>query len=434
MNLSALKYKLMRSRLFKDSFWAVFGNGLGNALLLLAGIIIARLLGKDVYGEYGVVKTTMLYIAGFATFGLGITSTKFVAQYMTEDRNHIESIVRASLQITIIFSGLIAVALLLFASSLAEFLDEPGMTYAFRILGLIVVCRSMTTTEAGILAGFGAFKDLAKNNVMAGIYMLITATLLTYFYGLTGAFIALLTSQALNMVLNYFSIRTECKTISNKGNTSYFKELISFSFPIALQESSYTICNWGGIMILTKLSTLGEVGMYSAAAQWNAIIAFVPGLLYNVVLSHLSSANDDVEKHYKTVNLMLKANLICTLIPLIVVCVSSKWIASFYGKSFEGLASLICLYSLITIPDCCAQVFKSEFISLGRNWFMFFLRAIKDAVLLVMAYILLKNVASIHGATLYVLATMSATILYFMLLSIFYLKHYKEQKSVIQKR
>ena len=49
--------KLKNNKFFKDSFWAVFGNGMGYALLLLAGIIIARFLGKDLYWEYGFVKT-----------------------------------------------------------------------------------------------------------------------------------------------------------------------------------------------------------------------------------------------------------------------------------------------------------------------------------------------------------------------------------------
>lgn len=86
MEISDFKDRLLNSKLFKDSFWAVFGNGIGNALLLLSGILIARFLGKDLYGEYGVVKTTMFYVASFATFGLGFTSTKYIAQYVNEKK------------------------------------------------------------------------------------------------------------------------------------------------------------------------------------------------------------------------------------------------------------------------------------------------------------------------------------------------------------
>ena len=92
--------RLSKSKIFRDSSWAVLGNGFGNGLLLLAGIIIARLLGRDLYGEYGLAKTTILCISGFATFGLGISSTKYVAKAMCEDPKHLRSIINSSLIIT----------------------------------------------------------------------------------------------------------------------------------------------------------------------------------------------------------------------------------------------------------------------------------------------------------------------------------------------
>ena len=43
--------RLKSSDLFKDSFWALAGSALGKGLSLLAGIAVARFLGKEVYGE-----------------------------------------------------------------------------------------------------------------------------------------------------------------------------------------------------------------------------------------------------------------------------------------------------------------------------------------------------------------------------------------------
>lgn len=110
-----IKQKI-NSKLFRDSFWAVFGNGIGNALMLLSGIIIARLLGKDLYGEYGIVKTTMFYIASFATLGLGVTSTKYIASLISQNSTHVGNVIRDSMHITLMFSGLIAFVLFLSSS------------------------------------------------------------------------------------------------------------------------------------------------------------------------------------------------------------------------------------------------------------------------------------------------------------------------------
>lgn len=111
-SINKIRVTLLNSKLFRDSFWAVFGNGIGNALMLFSGIIIARLLGKELYGEYGIVKTTMFYIASFATLGLGVTSTKYIASLISEKSIHVGNIIRDSISITLIFSGLIAFILL----------------------------------------------------------------------------------------------------------------------------------------------------------------------------------------------------------------------------------------------------------------------------------------------------------------------------------
>ena len=63
--------RLKSSDLFKDSFWALAGSALGKGLSLLAGIAVARFLGKEVYGEYGTIRTTLFYIAIVSTFGFG---------------------------------------------------------------------------------------------------------------------------------------------------------------------------------------------------------------------------------------------------------------------------------------------------------------------------------------------------------------------------
>ena len=118
MNIEVLKNRIKNSRLVRDSFWAVFGNGIGNALMLISGIVIARFLGKDLYGDYGLVKSTMFYVASFATFGLGLTSTKYISQCVSTSDKCARGIVKDSISITLLFSGFIALLLIFFVHSL----------------------------------------------------------------------------------------------------------------------------------------------------------------------------------------------------------------------------------------------------------------------------------------------------------------------------
>lgn len=172
---SILMKKFRYSPLFKDSFWAVSGNGIGNFLMLLSGILIARFLGKDLYGEYGMVKSTMFLMALFATFGLGDTSTKYIAEYLQKDAAQIRNIINASLRIVAFFSGGMCLLLFVSAESLAEFVKVPHMAVAFRFLGVIIIFRALNTVGAGLLGGFKDYRRLGINNVIAGVCMISLA-------------------------------------------------------------------------------------------------------------------------------------------------------------------------------------------------------------------------------------------------------------------
>ena len=60
---------LKKGSLVKDSFWALFGNIIRQGLALISGIVVARFLGKEIYVEFGTIRTTLVYIAIVSTFG-----------------------------------------------------------------------------------------------------------------------------------------------------------------------------------------------------------------------------------------------------------------------------------------------------------------------------------------------------------------------------
>lgn len=412
---------LRGSRLFKDSFWAVFGNGIGYGLLLLAGIIIARFLGKDLYGEYGLVKTTMFQIAAFSTFGLGYTSTKFVAQYKEEDRTQLRSIIDGSLKITGVSSFMLALALVILAVPIANYLGEPQLFKPLRYLGIIIIFKALSTTLQGILAGLGDFKIIAQNNVISGIVMLILCIPLTIFWGLAGSLLSLSLSQFANAAFNSLKVVSSKRSFPVVKEVNYVKRLLTFSVPVAMQEFSYTAASLLSSAIVVKYSSLGQMGIYSACQQWNAVIVFIPGLLSNVVLSHLSASLNDSGTHSKTLKWMLLVNFVSTLIPFCIVFLLRNFIASFYGPTFQGLQTVMTVLVFSTIFQCCSTVFQSELISKGETWPLFSVRFIRDTLIIVTMYLVLSTHDPERGALYNAEITVFYSFFYFLILFISYM-------------
>lgn len=400
------KQKIQNSKLIQDSLWSVLGSGFGNFLLLIAGIVIARFLGKDVYGEYGMVKTTMFYFASFATFGLGFTSTKYIADFLNNKQSDIVSVIKSSLVITLIFSLFICLVLLLFSGPIANFINEPKLKTAFQYLGIIIVFRSITTTGVGLLSGFKRFDTIGIAGIISGAVLLVLGTILTYLYGLTGSLIALLLSQMANSVVVLLKLYSICRQYNDSCNR-YYRELLVFSFPIALQELSYAVCSWATMLVLAKYSSVGEVGLWSASAQWHSVALLIPGLLSNMVLSYMSSAFAEKSGHGTMVKKMMIINLLSALIPFLIIIALQNVITSYYGPTFSGLPKVLNMLMVSTFFVCAANVLQSNLIATGKNWTLFTFRLIRDLTILLLLFFILKNSnsdAAFKLSMIYVLA------------------------------
>ncbi|MBE6202366.1 MAG: hypothetical protein E7135_01740 [Rikenellaceae bacterium] len=379
--------RLKQSQLFKDSFWALVGSAIGKGLSLIAGIVVARLLGSEAYGEYGTIKNTLLMIAIFSSMGLGYSATKFIAENLSA--NNLQRIIqthRIATRITLVVSGVISILVLVASNIIAIWLEAPHLSPALRISAIAVIFNALNTTQTGELAGFGAYRKLAINNTWTGIFTFISSLILTYYNGFYGAIIALTISLIFNAILNQRTIRSYLKQITPPCNIDrvYSKEIIKFSLPIALQESLYAITNWLSIYILIKFANYTELGLYSAAIQWMAVVLFIPGALRNVALSHFSSVNNDCTQTDKILKRLMLVNFISTFVPFIVICIMSGWIESVYGVSFNGLQEVLNICVFTAIISSLTNVLTQEFISQGQNWFLFISRLIRDITILIL--------------------------------------------------
>ncbi len=426
INIFELKNRAVNSRLVTDSFWALFGNVIAKGLALAAGIIVARFLGKNIFGEYGIIKNTLMSVAIFSTFGLGYTATKYVAEYKNSNPEYLHIILRYARNITLVVSGIMAVGLFFSSSYVAEIvLEAPHLSNPLRLVAVWIVFNAVTATQIGVLSGFGDFKGMARVNTIVGISTFISSFIFTYFWLLNGALAALLLNQILNWGLNYKLVNRNLPTLKvtvTIGN-SLLKEILNFSFPVALQEGLYSVTSWLTSLLLIKLSTYGELGLYSAAMQWNAIILFIPGILRNVILSHLAEANNNEQRHNRVMKITLLFNFIMTFIPFLLVFTFSGFIASFYGNSFTGIKQIINVAVFSTIVSSIMNVYSQSYMSKGKNWLMFYMRIFRDTLIVISLYVFLSIESNINASLILAYTSLIINIIFLIVItSVYHLK------------
>lgn len=414
--------RLKGSDLAKDSFWALFGNFIGKGLSLIAGIAVARFLGSEVYGEYGIIKSTLIMIAIFSSFGLGITATKFIAETKDKNPENLNCLQRVCYIITLIVSGLIALLVFIFSEPIAEVLEAKHLYSALRISSIAILFNALNTTQIGILSGLKAYKVIAINNIKIGIVTFVLTILLTLFYDFDGAVIALVISLGFNCIINYLSIKKQIPRSKTRNNKKTFKVLVSFSLPVALQESLYSISNWAVSFVLIRLAGYVELGIYSAATQWMSIVLFVPGALRNVALSNFASISDDLEKNHRILNRLLLINFVSTFIPFLFIAILSNWTYLLYGDSYEGLPIVLNILVFTSVVTSLSNIYTQELIAKSLNWFLFVSKLIRDIGIVALTAFLL--IYTQEGALVYAISVLVFQSFYLLLL------HYKYRSSI----
>lgn len=415
--------RLTKSSLFKDSFWAFGGNACWHGLSLLSAIFVARFLGKYEYGEFSMIKTTLYQITYLSTFGFGYTITRFVSKYISEQNlDRLRPACNIATNITMFTSGFFAFLVFLFADDLSLFLNAPGTSSSFRLSAVVIFLNSVTTTQAGILSGFKDFKVLARNNSINGVLLCILSIVLTWQFGLNGALIALALSFLFLCSINYVSTLKHRRKLPKTSVTKpLVKSLVTFTFPVALQELSYSVLHWLTMLLLIMKADYGQLGLYNIAAQWVAIVIFIPGTLKNVILSYLSGEN---RNRHQTVNLLLKINFLTTFVPLVLILSCSGLITAMYGPNFSGLRLILSVYLFSTVFTAMADVYSFELISVGKTWRIFSYRLFRDASVLILAYFLIMHINK-NQALLLALVADFVSVAYYAVLYFAYRRRFR---------
>ena len=215
-------------------------------------------------------------------------------------------------------------------------------------------------------------------NLFVGLISFPILVLGAYFGGLAGAVWALAVNLGFNWLLNHLFLRKEARrhSVPFTFNECYreMSLLWSFSLPAVLGGVLVGPVNWAcGALIVNRPDGYGQMGLYSAANQWYALLLFLPDMLGGVMLPVLSErlGQNDTKRSAKTLTLAIRMNALF-LLPLVVLAsVASPYIMNLYGESFrQGWPTLVVVLltaGLYGIQAPVGQIIPAS----GRMWIGF---------------------------------------------------------------
>ena len=207
--VNRIKKSDIGNRIASGAFWSLTGTASAKFILLVAGIICARILTQQEYGEYNMIRSTINMFVVFGTAGMGVTATKYIAEYVNSYKEKISSIYLISCIFTFITGILITVLLLVCAPVIATSLNAPHLTFDLRITALLLFILVINSAQNGTLAGCEQFKQLAINNFIGSVVEAVLMLLGAYLYGVTGALLGFAIGSITIFILNVVSVRLQ---------------------------------------------------------------------------------------------------------------------------------------------------------------------------------------------------------------------------------
>jgi O-antigen/teichoic acid export membrane protein len=378
-------------RLIKGLSWSFFGGLLSSSLALLCSILVARWLGPEKFGAFGIVQSTLNTISVFIIPAVSMTATKYIAELRDRDPERAGRILGMTLCATYCAAFLVSLAVYMGADFLAATVCRaPDLASLFHISSLALFFLITNGAQLGCLAGIEFFHSIAIVNLVRGLITLPLMYLLVRMYGLDGAIWALAIAAMVvfgtSEILMHKSISKKRLQILFRNINADFRLLLGFSLPAILTSTIVLVAMWlGNIMIVRADNGYAEFGIFNAANQWRTAILFLPSIITRPFLPILANlSGDNKEQSFRiTAFFSVIATTAAAIGASALLYVFGQQIASLYGSEYSSARTAINWIILATLFAAPTMAIIQVINACGKMWGSAIIHLIWAAVFLV---------------------------------------------------
>lgn len=397
--------------LFKNSFWAFFGDASASAITFIISIILIKIIGSD---SYGILILAQSYM-NIMDVIINIQSWRSTIQYGQKalvDGNikELHSYVKLGCIMdisTAILCFIISVILPHFIGSLLHWSNE--MILCSQIFAITIISHFAGTPTA-ILRLFNKYNLVALSKTLAAIFKIIAIVA----YYLITQNLNLISSTIIFMMTDFIgNILLVIFAFYNYSKKYKISDIIKAKMPKDSKSFiSYTL--WGTLSEIVDLpvqtidvfivSVLGNatVAIYKIFKQIIGIISKVTGPIQQSILPQFSelSAKGNEKRGFEVVIKIHRTILKYTLpISILVGATSYLWLGKLYDITYANYWYILFIYLIIQTYALSYTTIHPFFITLGNMKINAIIEFTANIVYLIVSFILVR-VMGLLGITI----------------------------------
>ena len=340
----------------RGGFFLFSGTAIATLILAISSIIIARLIGPELYGQYTLAFVTPSLLFIFADLGIDQGILKFTAEHRS--RNDEKSvakmikhglIIRASLGLTLfIISYVLAEQ---FATLL---LQRPELAFYVRIASIAILFQTVFTTAISAFVGIDkAEYNAITNNIQAAAKTIISILLVLSGFAVTGAILGHVVSYFVGAVTGIALLIIILRKQQTKTTDQSFKHnakvLIAYGAPLYVFALLAGFIPFIQNILLAYFTTDGAIGNYRAAANFAVLLTVIAFPITTALLPAFSKLSPAPDKQAKNFFKLANKYTAILVIPatILIIAYSSQIVQIIYGLTFTSAPLYLAMYCLL---------------------------------------------------------------------------------------
>jgi O-antigen/teichoic acid export membrane protein len=324
---------------------------ISRALVVGSSFFLARILGQETFGEYGLLNSTTGMLGSMAGLGLGQTVTKYVAELKGPNPLRAGRILALSSVVTGVSAMLCGCACVWLAPWLAtRSLAAPHLAPLLQISAITVTLGVINGVQSASLAGCEAYFQNSVISLVVSVLQIVLVVAGAYHGGLTGAVLATALSMALTVVLTQHVMiriwRKHSLRYHWQGCLMEWRILFQYSLPTFLILLLMVPVVWlSNVFLVNQPDGYAELAVFNAATQWQGAIQLLAAVSCTALMPVMAEKCGSGRSH-ESLRLMWNSMRVMAwaAVPLaITLCVAAPWIMRGYGASFAHGAQVMML-------------------------------------------------------------------------------------------
>lgn len=325
--------------MFKSALLILSGNAASALLMLARNLLIARLISVENYGIAATFGLALAIIEMTSTFGL--------QQQLIQDRRGNEPAFQAALQGFQVLRGIgNAIILLMLAGPFARFMGVPEVTWAHRVIVVVLVLNGLVHFDIHRLSRRMEYLPSALAAVLAPLAALLAIWPLYKIFGDYQVMLwALIIHAAATTLVSHLVAKRPYQITFDRA---VMTESLRFGWPLLID----------GLLLFAifngeKLIVGREFGMEPLALFTMAItLTLTPALVLqksasSFFLPQLSAASDSLRfQHVATVTVQSHLLFGCVLVIGVVFC-GAPFVHLVLGPKYQGIIPLLTLLAVM---------------------------------------------------------------------------------------